>query len=95
MLYYDKIDTSKGFDLAKSSNSKECMICHYCFFNHLFEFQESVCNGCHDLTVLSVNISDIAIITIKNVDYCCIIHNSKSEAINLLENSVLEDHGYI
>ena len=42
-----------------------------------------------------VNISDIAIITIKKVDYCCIIHNSKSEAINLLENSVLEDRGYL
>ena len=46
--------------------------------------------------MLSVNISDIAIITVKNVDYRCIIHNiSKSEAINLLENSVLEDRGYI
>ena len=31
----------------------------------------------------------IAIITVKNVDYRCIIHNiSKSGAINLLENSV-------
>ena len=38
------------------------------------------------------NISNIAIITVKNVDYCCIIHNiSKSEAINLLENSVFEN----
>ena len=46
--------------------------------------------------MLSVNISDIAIITIKNVDYCCIIpNNSKSEAINLLKNFVLEDRGYI
>ena len=46
--------------------------------------------------MLSVNIVDIAIITIENVDYCCIIHKiSKSEAINLLENSVLEDRGYI
>ena len=56
------------------------MICHYC---------------CHDLTMLSVNISNVAIITIKNVDYCCIIHNiTKSEAINLLKNSVFEDRGY-
>ena len=40
--------------------------------------------------MLSVNISDISIITVKNVDYRCIIHNiSKSEAINLLENYVL------
>ena len=44
----------------------------------------------------SVNIKDIAIITVKNVDYRCIIHNiHKSEAINLLINSVLEDYGFI
>ena len=92
MLYYDRIDISERTDLAKSSNSKECMICHYWFFNHGLKFQDSVCNGCHVFTKLSVNISDIAIITVKNVDYRCIIHNiSKSETINLLENSVLEN----
>ena len=71
------------------------MICHYWFYDHGFEFQDYVCNGCHDLTMLSVNISDIAIITVKNVDYRCIIHNmSKSEAINLLKKSVPVDRGY-
>ena len=40
--------------------------------------------------MLNVNISKIAIIIVKNVDYRRIIKNlSKSEAINLLENSVL------
>ena len=72
------------------------MICHYWFFNHGLKFQDSVCNVCHDLTILSVNISDIAIITVKNVDYYCIIFNiSKSKAINLLGKSVLEDSEYI
>ena len=56
------------------------MNCHYFLLNHGFEF----------------NISDISIITVKDVDYCCIIrNNSKSEAINLVKNSVLEDRGYI
>ena len=65
-------------------------------FNYGFKFQDSVCNGCHDLTVLSVNIGDIVIITDKNVAYCYIIHNaSKSEGINLLKSSVLEDLGCI
>ena len=41
--------------------------------------------------MLSVNISDITIIIIKNVDYFCIIHDiRKSEANYLLENSVLQ-----
>ena len=53
------------------------------FFNEEFKFQDSVCNTCHDLTILCLNISDIAITTVKNVDYCCIIHNiSNLEAIN-------------
>ena len=40
--------------------------------------------------MLSVNIGNIAIITIENVDYCCIIHNiNKSETIDLLKASVL------
>ena len=68
MLYYDTKDISKWIDLAKSNNSKECMICHYFFSNHGFKFQDSVCNGCHDLTMLRLNISDIAIITVKNVN---------------------------
>ena len=52
------------------------MIFHYWFFNHGFKFQDSVCNGCHQLTMLSVNISDIAFITAKNVDYHYIIHKT-------------------
>ena len=81
MLYCDKIDISEGIDPTKSSISKEFMICHYWFFNHGFEFQDSLCNDCHDLTILCLNISDVAVITIKSGDYCGIIHNiSKSEA---------------
>ena len=96
MLYYDRIDLSEGIDLTKSNRSKECMIWHYWFFNYGFKFQDSVCNGCHDLTILCLNISNVAIVTVKIVDYPCIIHNiSKSEATDLLEKSVLEDYRYI
>ena len=96
MLYCDRIDISEEIDLAKSKNSKECMIYHYWYFHHGFNFQDYVCNGCHNLTIMCLNISNIAIITVKNVDCRCIIHNiSKSKAINLLENSVLEDRGYL
>ena len=44
--------------------------------------------------MLCFNISDIVIITVKNVDYRCIIHSiSKSEAIELLESATLEKRG--
>ena len=52
MLYYDRIDISKGIDLAKSNNSKVWMICHYWLLNQGFKFQYHVCNGCHDLIIL-------------------------------------------
>ena len=64
-------------------------------------FQDSVCNGCHDLRILFLNLSlnlclSDTVIIIVTVDYRCIIHGiSKSEAIKLLKNSVLEDHGYL
>ena len=96
MLYYDRIDKSIGIDPIKSNKSKECIICHYLFFNRGFKFQVSVCNGCHDLTTLYLNISDTAIIAVKNDDYRYIIHNiSKSEAYILLESAVFESCGYI
>ena len=33
-------------------------------FYHGLKLTDSVCNGCYDLTMLSLNISDIAIITV-------------------------------
>ena len=41
--------------------------------------------------MLSANISDIPIITVKNIDFRFIIHIYN----NLLKNSVLENCGYI
>ena len=37
-------------------------------FNYWFKFWDSVCSGCHGLSMLSVNINDITIINIENVD---------------------------
>ena len=85
ILYHRQIAISEVIDLSKDSNSKECVIFPYWFFNHRFKFQDIACNVCHVFPMLCGNISDIAFITVKNVDYCCIIQNiSKSEAIQLL-----------
>ena len=46
--------------------------------------------------MLCLNISDIAVITVKNVDYRCVLYNiNKSESIHLLENSVVGDREYL
>ena len=65
MLCYHRIDKNKRIDPAKSNNSKECMVCHYWFFKHRFKFQGSVCNSCHDLTMLCFNISNTVIVLSK------------------------------
>ena len=67
MLDYDRIDISDGIDPTSSNKNKECLIFHYLFFKHGFKFQDSAYNGCHDLTMLSVNISNIA----YNKQYYC------------------------
>ena len=82
MLRYGRIDIREGVYLTKSNKSKECMVSQYWYFNDGFNFQDSICNSCRDLATLSVNVSDNNIITVKNVGYCCIIHNiSKSEQL--------------
>ena len=88
MPYYDIIDVFEGIDVNKTSKSKESDICHYWYFlNKGFKFQPYVCNRCHDLLIMSMNLSNIFILKIKSADYCCIITGiSKSEAINLLQN---------
>ena len=74
MLYLNKIDVSEGIQVKKTSESKERDVCYYCYFsNKGFKFQPNVCNSCHDLLMMSVNLSDIAILNIKGSDYWCII----------------------
>ena len=51
MLRYRKVDVSEGIEVNKTSVSKECELCHYCFFKDIefkFKFKEHVCNKCHD-----------------------------------------------
>ena len=69
------IDLSEGIYLPKRNSSKECIDCNYWFFNHGLKYQNSICNGCHDLTMLCLNISNIAIVTTKAVDYLGITYD--------------------
>ena len=93
MIYYDRIDVSEGIDVNKTSASKEYDICHYLYFlNNSFKFQPNVCNKYQDLLMLSVNLSDSAILNIKVSNYHCFISLiSKNEAINLLQNADLTE----
>ena len=84
VLYFDRIDVSERTDVSKTIKSKHCDICHYWYYlSKGFKFQSYACNGCHDLLMMSMKLSDIAILK-QGFNYRCIISIiSKSEAINL------------
>ena len=94
MLYYDRTDVSEGTDVNKTSASKQCIsisifITIGILLNEGFKFQTYACN---DLLMPMMNHSNIAISKIKNADYCCIVSGiSKSEAIELLQNTDLTE----
>ena len=57
MLYHDRTDVSEGIDVNKTSKSKKCNICHYWYFLDMeFKFQPDVCNGCHDVLMICLNL---------------------------------------
>ena len=56
--------------------------------NNSFKFQLNVCNRCHDLLIISINLNGIAILNINSSDYCCLIRLiSENEAINLMQTA--------
>ena len=93
MLHYDRTDVSEGTDFNKNA-SRECDVSHYSYFlNYSFKFQPNVCNRCHDLLMMSINLSDIAILNIEGSDYRCISSLiGKNHVINLLQNADLTEH---
>ena len=81
----------KKFMLPKQVKQKLFMT-DSIFFNKWFKFQSYVCNRCHDLLMVSMNFSDIAILNIKRADYHCIVRGiSKNETINLMQNAKMTE----
>ena len=97
MLQYERIAILEGIDSDKSNKSVECMIYHYWYFKDIgFKYQPSVCNGCHDFSMIVQKIDDFVILRVKGVDYrCCVFNMSKKDAISLLNNSVLDNKGVL
>ena len=93
MIYYDRIDVSEGIDVYKTSASKECDVCHYWYFlNYSFKIRPNFCNRGQDLLMISVNLSDIAILNIKRSKFRCIISLiSKNDAIYILQHADLTE----
>ena len=71
------------------------MICHYLRFKDIgYKHEPHVCNKCHDISMMAYELENIAIRNVKGVDYRCLLWNiTKTDAINRLNNSKLDDKG--
>ena len=97
MLQYEKIDVSEGIDVKKTSASKECELCHYWFFKNVgFKFEGNVCNGCHDLLIMTYSLKNIVILSAKGATFRCLLMGiNKNEALKKLNNPVTYDRGVL
>ena len=72
--------------LQKTSSSRRTFTGYLLEKN--FRLQLKVYDGCHVVLMMSINLNDIAILNIFDVDHYCIITGiSKTEALNLLQNT--------
>ena len=73
------------------------MLRHYWYFKDVeFKFEPHVCNKCHDVLMNAYELKNIAILNVKGVDFRCILWgSSRDEAVNRLNNSVLDDKGVL
>ena len=97
MLQYKNIDVSEGIDTNKTRLSKGCMYWHYWYFKEAgFKFQPHVCNKCYDVLMTAYELKNIAILNVKGADFKCILWGiSGDEAVNRLNNSLLESKGLL
>ena len=96
-LQYEKIVVSEGINTNKTSASKEYMLFHYWYFKEVgFKFEPHACNKYHDVLMTAYESKSIAILNVKDLDFRCILWGiSRNEAVNSLNNSVLEDKGLL
>ena len=97
MLQYKKVDVSEGIDTDKISSLKECMLCHYWYFKDVgFKFEPHVCNKCHNALMTAYELKNIAYLNVKGISFWCILWGiSRDQAVNRLNNPVLEDKGVL
>ena len=69
MLYHNRIDFSEGIDVNKTSAFKRCIRCRYWYFlDKGFSFQTTVCKSCHNVSMMSNGINNIAIFNIYGIN---------------------------
>ena len=93
MIEYDRIDLDEGVDINKTSNSRECWLCHYWYFlDKNFNYQKYNCDGCHNISMKTISINNLAIVYSTGNAYRIYFCNmSKDDTISMMHNSNLID----
>ena len=92
MLEYDRIDISEGIDVDMSDKSKECMLCHYWYFQIRASYGPYLCDGCYNIVQKYNKLKNIAIVHVKKSVYrIYFLYMSKRKAKKLMTNSNLID----
>ena len=97
MTEYDRIDLDEAIDVNKTSNSRECGLCHCLYFtNKNFNYQKYYCDGCHDMSMKAVTINNLAVIYSKGNAYRVnFTFMSVNEVNKLMNNSNLNNRGVL
>ena len=94
MLEHDKIDINEGIEVKKNKLvSKECIICNYWYFiNRNLNYQRYVCDSCHDMSLKTGSMHNLAIVYNNDNTYRInFAFMSKINALNLIKNAVIID----
>ena len=80
-----RIKVSERIDINKKGASKKCNFVTIGTFRiKVIKFLWYVCNGCHDVLMMHINLNDTAILNISGTDCHCIFNGiSKKKAVNL------------
>ena len=76
MLCYNRIVLTEETELLKAIIVKHARFVTILIAFFRFKFQNFVFIGCHDFTILCPSGKNVAIITVKSVDYHCVIMTS-------------------
>ena len=94
MLEYDRIDLSEGINTTKNIlTSKKCYLCDYWYFiDKNFNYQEYMCNGCHDMSIKAISMHNLFIRYTNGSAYRInFVFMSKNDALNLIKNAIIID----
>ena len=71
MFYCNRTDVSECILIRSVRVRSVLFVSIGRFFDKEFSFQPTLCNGCHDVLIISVDINNIDILNFYGIDYLC------------------------